>query len=170
MEEWVIHKGLHSSLSNFWLRFFPRIGHKPVTYRFMFLKDDWYPFKDPDDLDINKLAGFSYGWHHKNSVRIGWTPMFSVEGMFTLYFYIYNNGERITKTFANISSGTEYELEISLHNNKVVFDMKQEKSLQSVKADENFTLPKTKIGYFLWFYFGGNKRAPKKMTVYLKKN
>ena len=167
MERWVIRKGWHFSLSNILMRFIPRMGTKSVTYNFMFEKDSWFQAKDPDDFDINKLCGFSFGYHHKNSVRVGWTPMFSTPGNFTLYFYIYNNGERISKTFTNVRPGTEYDLTISFDDDKVSFAIKSEKSPDVTSASEKFILPWFRLGYYLWPYFGGNKTAPKKIAMYL---
>ena len=168
MNEWTIWKGWHESLSNICKRLLPRIGTKPVTYTFLFTKENWFPYKDSDDLDINKLAGYSYLNHHKNSVRIGWTPMFNREGYYTLYFYLYNNGQRIMTRFADIAPGTEYSIKISLKDDNVIFDLIEKNELIH-SAKEKFIIPKWKIGYYLWFYFGGNKPAPKKMSVFLKK-
>ena len=167
MERWVIRKGWHTSLSNIWMRLLPKTGARSITYNFMFEKDSWFPAKDPDDFDINKLCGFSFGYHHKNSVRVGWTPMFSTPGNFTLYFYIYNNGERIYKTFANVKPGTEYDLTIYFDDDKVFFEMKSEKSPDITSTSEKFVLPGFRLGYYLWPYFGGNKTAPKRISMFL---
>ena len=171
MCKWVIWKGWHFSLSNFWQRFILKIGTKPVTYKFNLPKENWFPYSDPDDLDINKLAGFSFGWHHVNSVRIGWTPEFKKEGWFTLYFYIYNEGIRTMKKFANIKSSEDYSITISFVEQLkyVSFDMTGG-GLAPVKASEVFIIPSFRIGYTLWWYFGGNKTAPKEMVVNLKMN
>ena len=170
MDKWVIWKGWHACLSNIFQRLCLRVGTKPITYTFLFLKDNWYPYTDEDDLDINKLAGFSYGLHHKNSIRIGWIPSFINQGKFSLCFYIYNNGERYFQAFADINPGTEYKLTISLKDGKVFFELKSEKSNESVIDSVNFVVPKFKLGYYLWFYFGGNKTAPKRMVVFLNKD
>jgi len=169
MAKWKICKGWHFSLSNFWMRFIPRIGTCPVTYKFKFPKEDWFPYSDPDDLDISKLCGFSYGLHHNNSVRIGWTPDFKKEDQFILYFYLYNNGVRITREFSKINSDIDYSLTISFDAFEfVTFDMSNDAGIMPVKASEKFILPACKIGYSLWWYFGGNKTAPKKMVIWLK--
>ena len=171
MEKWTIWKGWHFSLSHILERFIPRIGTGPVTYDFKFPKENWFPYVDKDDLDISKLAGFSYGCHHKDSIRIGWTPDFHKEGYFILYFYIYNNGVRKMIKFTGIRALVDYSLTISLlpEINYVTFDMTNNCGFSPVKASEMFVVPKTKIGYFLWFYFGGNKTAPKDMMVWLKR-
>lgn len=170
MDKWTIWKGWHFSLSNIWERFIPRIGTGPVTYTFKLPKETWFPYKDPDDLDINKLAGYSYGYHHTNSIRIGWTPDFGREGCFTLYFYIYNNGVRTMKKFTGIKADIEYSLTITLVPgiNYVTFDMTSGGGMPPVKASETFVVPSFKLGYSLWWYFGGNKTAPKKMVAWIK--
>ena len=168
MKKWTIWKGWHFSLSNIWKRFIPRIGTGPVTYIFKLPKENWFPYKDPDDLDINKLAGYSYGWHHTDSIRIGWTPDFGREGYFTLYFYLYNSKVRTIKKFASVKADLDYAITISLvpELNYVTFDMIGETT--PVKASEVFIIPSFKLGYSLWWYFGGNKTAPKKMIAWLK--
>lgn len=170
MEKWTVWKGWHFSLSNIWERFIPRIGSGPVTYKFKLPKETWFPYADKDDLDINKLAGFSFLNHHTNSVRIGWTPDFDKEGYFTLYFYLYNGGIRTIKKFATIKADTDYSLTISFFKavNYVNFYMVGDSQIQPVKANEVFVLPTLKLGYSLWWYFGGNKTAPKDMIIWLK--
>jgi hypothetical protein len=170
MEKWTIFKGWHYSLSNFWKRFIPKIGAKPVKYEFNLPIDTWFEYSTPDDLDINKLFGFSFMRHHTNSVRVGWTPDFKKEGQFTLWFYIYNGGIRTIKRFTNIKADIDYTLTISFVKelNYVSFDMTG--GGVSVKASEIFFLPSCKIGYYLWFYFGGNKKAPKEIITWIKKS
>ena len=170
MAKWTICKGWHYSLSNFWMRFIPRIGTGPVTYKFNLPKEDWFPYADPDDLDINKLAGYSYGYHHDNSIRIGWTPNFEKEGQFILYFYIYNNGVRTIKKFEVINADTDYSLTISVDEkiDYVTFSLIYKAGYTPIKDGVKFVVPFFKIGYSLWWYFGGNKTAPKEMVIFLK--
>ncbi len=87
-----------------------------------------------------------------------------------MYFYAYNDGVRTIREFSNIKGDTDYSLTISFIKelDYVTFDMTG--GGLSVKASEVYVLPKNKIGYFLWFYFGGNKKAPKRISVWLKKS
>ena len=43
--------------------------------------------RNEDDEDINKLYGFSYGVHHKNSLRFSWKPDFNNKGMIKVSAY-----------------------------------------------------------------------------------
>ncbi len=168
MNKWTIKKGSHYSLSNFWKRFLPKIGCGPVTYKFKFQKDAWYPYETIDDCDINKLAGFGFGNHHTNSVRIGWLPEFSRPGYIGLYFYNYNEKIRTIRKFADIQVDFEHTLTISFIKeiNYLTFDMKGRFPATMI---EIFVLPEFKIGYFLWPYFGGNGTAPKKLDIFLER-
>lgn len=180
MAKWTIHKGFHASFSNFWQRLRLRYGHKPVKVRISFDHSCWFRFKDNDDLDINKLFGYSMGWHHENSVRIGWRPDFNNPGKIELFFYTYNNSKRFFTYFATIDcsawndktmSGVlnEYEVEIYFMEgiNYLVFELFKDGN-QIQKSSIPYILPNKKLGYYLWFYFGGNKTAPQTMSANIK--
>jgi len=167
MLKWIIEKGQHYSLSNFWQRFIPRIGTSPVSYKFNIPAGTWFPYADPDDLDINKLAGFSYGYHHTNSVRIGWVPNFKKEGTISLYIYNYNKSVRYSCPFIDIDCDKDYKVEISFNTSQhyVSFEIFDKDGVHIKKQSAEFAIPTIRIGYFLWFYFGGNKTAPKEMVA-----
>jgi hypothetical protein len=171
MLKWIINKGCHFSLSNFWQRFIPKIGTSPVNYKFNIPKETYFPYVDPNDLDINKLAGFSFLNHHTNSVRIGWVPNFKKENTISLYIYIYNKSIRYSYPFADIDCDKDYRVEISFNASQhyVSFEIFDENDVHIKKQSAEFAIPKFRIGYFLWFYFGGNKTAPKEMVAWLSK-
>ena len=170
MAKWIVRKGWHTSLSNFWLRLIPKWNNWPVTkYKFNISGDNWYPYKDIDDLDINKFFGFTFGDRHKNSIRVGWTPYFNNKGKFTLYFYLYNKGVRSFFRFTEVMADTDYSIKILLEYGRVTFELFSDSGESSAKSSERFEVPKKRIGYYLWFYFGGNKTAPKDMRAYIKK-
>lgn len=171
MAKWIINKGWHSSLSNFWLRLVPKWNNgKPVTYKFKMSGDNWYPYKEPDDHDVNKFFGFSMGLHHKDSIRLGWAPNFNKRGSFNIYFYLYNNGARFFSRFTKINADTDYTITISVDFGYVTFELFDQDGNSIAKSSERFSVPDKKIGYYLWFCFGGNKPAPKEMTAWLTKN
>ena len=169
MAKWIVRKGWHESLSNLWLRIIPKWNNWPVTkYKFKMSGDNWFPYKDIDDLDINKFFGFSLGWHHKDSIRVGWTPDFNNKGRFTLYFYLYNNSVRSFTRFTEIKGDTDYSIKILLEYGRVTFELFDSNGESIAKSSERFVVPEKRLGYYLWFYFGGNKVAPGKMTAWIK--
>src|ERR1700741_1895419 len=171
MAKWTIKKGWHTSLSNLWQRIIPKWNDTPVMYYFKISKENWYPFIEPDDLDINKLCGFSFGKHHKNSVRVGWTPDFTNSNRFTLHFYLYNGGIRKMAKFVDIQADTDYSVKISFIKQLgyVTFTLFNSDGYEIARGSEKFIVPENRPGYYLWFYFGGNKVAPKKMICWLRK-
>lgn len=48
---------------------------------------------------VQKIAGFSRGWHHWNSVRLG---IRKENDYYALYLYAYVKGERIIKRLGNV--------------------------------------------------------------------
>lgn len=48
---------------------------------------------------VQKIAGFSRGWHHKNSIRLG---IRKENDYCVLYLYAYINGERVIKRICNV--------------------------------------------------------------------
>jgi len=175
MLKWIIKKGRHYSFSNFWQRLGLKIGSGKVSYKFNVPAETWFPYSDPDDLDINKLAGFSFGYHHCNSIRIGWVPNFKKEGTISLWIYNYNKSARCFFPLVDIECGKDYQVDISFNKqNKehqyVSFEVFDGSGEQIKKQSAEFTLPAILIGYYLWFYFGGNKTAPKKMELLLCKS
>ena len=88
-----IKKGKHRSGLHFGL-------HKSKQFKYIAnFKKAWFEKRNADDEDINKLCGFSYGWHHNDSFRIGWKPDFAIPGMINLYAYWYNKGKRFNSKF-----------------------------------------------------------------------
>lgn len=89
MKTQIIKKGNH--YTNWWQR---RWGICPQNF-VMNIKVDkswWYPYKNPDSYDINKIVGSSFGDHRQNSLRLGWVPDFENEGVNKLYWYSTENG------------------------------------------------------------------------------
>ncbi len=168
MKPWVIRKGWHYSLSNLLARFKIHKGVAPISVNFNLSDTCWFPYKDTDDNDINKLFGYSFGWHHKNSIRVGWVPNFTKKDKICLYFYNYNNGQRTMEAFADVWCCLDYTIVISVDEKgkSCVFDLYRKGSLEKERS-VTFTVPKKKLGYYLWPYFGGNKTAPTKMVFKL---
>lgn len=148
-----IKKGNHYSLH------LPKLhlGKTNLKVKFRFLDGCWFPLKVKDDYAVNKLCGWSYGWHHKNSIRCGWTPN-KEQDKIDLFFYIYSNGERHIHSFCTIDIRTEYSLEIDLIINLLSFSIRSDSSPSTILS-YYYEKPKSKLGYMLFPYIGGNLPA-----------
>lgn len=142
-------------------------GTTKQKVKFRFSKNCIYPVDEKNDF-TNKLFGWSYGLHHKNSIRVGWRPAFDAEKSkrIDLFFYSYNNGTRKVEYFHSVYVLVDNELtiEVFTEKNRVVFSMSE-----FIKEEFPFVLPQFKYGYFLYPYFGGNPTAPQNITINLKR-
>lgn len=159
-----VKKGNHYSIHPIGIHF----GIRKFKFRFKLDGSCLYPILDADDYDLNKLYGFSYGYHHKNSIRIGWRPDERDDKKIQLHSYVYNKGKRTMNYIDSIITDKWYEMEIeTLLCNKVVFTLSDNKVLS--KRTEDFVMPKFIAGYFLDFYIGGNKPARKDTIAYIER-
>ena len=155
-----------------------KITGKPIYYDEHIIKFDdtiIYGLPDEDQMDVNKLFGFSYGFHHTNSDRIGfrYVPGKGVE----IVLYSYCNGKReSTKHIAYVEIGKRYNVSFSveLYNKErciipCVMDADNYNAtpeIYSFYIYDNGESAKTKLRYSLGLYFGGNRRAPHIITIY----
>ncbi len=133
---------------------------------FKFNRNSWYvrTSDDQDWLDINKLTGISFGFHKKNSLRIGWRPIFDQKEQIELFIYAYNNGKREFISFAQIKTDETYQFQLLMNRpeQKAVWEIK---GLNNKELEYHF--PSTRWGYFLFPYFGGNNQAPQDITIHV---
>ena len=66
---------------------------KMRTAKFLFTDSCLFDLHDEDQWDVNKLFGFSIGYHHKTSFRFGWRPKLD-SGRIEIVGYEYNDGIR----------------------------------------------------------------------------
>ena len=143
----------------------PRLQYnlKKLNFNVLVDKNCEYHLGDNDQYDINKLYGISWGLHHKNSFRIGWTYD-ELEHAIKLFLYTYNNSVRSWDYLCTIP--LEYKLKFNItftrENNIIVI-----KWLDKTEIIY-FEFPEKKWGYYLWPYFGGNKKAPHNITIKLQ--
>lgn len=125
-----------------------------------------------DQTDVNKLFGYSWGCHHKNSDRIGFRYNPFLDNV-EIVLYSYVNGKRMPTThIANIEIGKKVKigLHIKLGSWATVSKYGISRYI-NVTVDEDVTLTKeyecedASFGYTLGGYFGGNRRAPHKITI-----
>lgn len=138
--------------------------NEKVSYMVTFDDSGLYIDDTLDKYDVNKLFGFSNGWHHKNSYRFGWNSLY---GKIHVYGYSYINGKRFSQEFAVIRPNEEYRMTIRVKNGKCIYTITDsEFKINQIVVN----VPSKSIyGYMLWPYFGGNKTAPQKIKINLGK-
>ena len=169
MRKIVIRKGRHYPFVPFALPFCVR-KNKIASRRtnFMFTDSCMYDLQDEDQWDVNKLFGFSIGHHKKRtSFRFGWRPILS-ENKIEIVAYEYHGGIRqVTKPIGVVELNTWYRC--------VIFYIPHHQQTNYIFGDLSFTTDyfnlnkKHGLGYTLGIYFGGNEKAPHKITIYKKR-
>lgn len=139
---------------------------KKVEYIVKFPSSCIYELNKKDQMDINKLFGFSLGvLHHQNSVRFGWNYL---EGKIILHAYCYEDGKRNNSFITRIPLDQEFKLGIFVEENVYTFVVENLKTNHKSKV-KMYGKQKFKFGYNLWPYFGGNNPAPHDMSIELTK-
>jgi len=159
---YLIKKGKHFASG---LHFGFHCNKKVYDRTISFSKECWWKTpRNNDDYDINKLCGFSYGFHQKNSLRIGWIPDFKNKNQIILFAYWHNNSsQHFFKYLTSIPTETQFDVEIVCGKKKAYF--KINKKITSIA----FKKPSFTLGYYLYPYFGGNNTAPNNMTIKITK-
>lgn len=128
-------------------------------------------YRLPEGYDqVNKLFGFSEGFHHWNSARIGWRCIDGAK--IELLAYCYVDGERIIKPLLSCKPNTWIFCNIQNQDTKYVFKVFNAKEkLASVSVEKRrkmtfYSLFKLFI-YNLYPYFGGKFPAPRDMNIYM---
>ena len=131
--------------------------------------DDSFKYDiDTDQTDINKMFGFSYGYHHHNSDRIGWryTPN---KNQVEILLYSYDQKKVIKKhiTFVDLNDVIKIGLTVikdhyTKERNVIVY-LYQNNSFSHFNYV--FYCPSSVINYSLGWYFGGNRCAPHNIKI-----
>lgn len=126
-----------------------------------------------DQSDINKLFGFSYGFHHNNSDRIGWRYIQKSDQV-EILLYSYVDKKRIKRHIAYMDIGVAYDVKLSVElkypgkNRRVRVDIY---NLESKEVPfiyiTHFSYEQVwyYIKYTLGLYFGGNRKAPHNIII-----
>jgi len=156
---------------NFPMPIFLRKGHSySISKHYLFTDSAIYHFEDDDQYDVNKLFGFSCGYHHNTSFRFGWRPNKDLTKM-EIVGYEYFNGvctQVIPVCEVMLNIPYNYTLTYDGTLNEVIYDIKgvypnnvYAYAKRSIVLKHNFN-----IGYKLYLYFGGNKKAPHDIIIY----
>lgn len=126
---------------------------------------------------INKLMGYSIGYHLNNSVRIGWRYSAKHKKIEVL-LYEYVKGIRLQPSthlcYLNLNKSYQITMKTSYNisgsKTRILIDGgASSKALVNRDFVNLFQIKKTVISYDLGLYFGGKKRAPHKIIVYKNK-
>lgn len=136
-----------------------------IKKRFRLTESCLYWFNDEDQHDINKLFGFSIGYHHNNSYRFGYRPNNKLNGFEIVGYEYVDSIRKPSKHICDVeidrwynyylkynSRTNEIEFIVINDNNKIINKIYH---LINLKNNINF-------GYTLGYYFGGNKKPPHK--------
>jgi len=134
-----------------------------MDYYVKFNKDCIYVDTSNDRFDVNKLFGFSIGYHHTNSHRFGWNVL---DGKINIYSYSYVNKKRVIKQLCIIEPEKRYKFSIIVKGSNTFFNiLDDDYILSQVVVPMGFE--KKVWGYKLWPYFGGNKVSPQTIHITL---
>jgi len=137
---------------------------------FKFDESAIYFFNDNDQYNVNKLFGFSIGFHHNNSVRFGWRPNNDLTKI-EIVGYEYVNKVRVPTIpicEVNLNQWYEYKLRYIEFHNQIEYSVKN--VLKHHNVIHPITLKrKFNLGYKLYLYFGGNKKTPHDIIIYCRR-
>ena len=162
MKKYTIKAGQHYSFH------LPKlyVGKKDFKITCQFTESCRYDLGTIDQLDINKLAGISFGYHEINSIRIGWNYNWK-NNKIDLYWYIYEDGFRRYGKIDSCEIGEVKEIELLLLKDSKEFYIKTNNANLTV----NYRYPELLIGYYLFPYFGGEPYpAPHDVELYMSFN
>lgn len=170
----VIHKGTHRARPLYWLRWWALlINPKKISRKVMFFFDSKYELPDGDQEDHNKLFGVAFGGVHRNSARYGWRYSLDKK-KFILSAYVYAGGNRIMEDLCECVANHWYQCDL------LIVDTSMGKYYQFlVYSESGHTLNpdsyvirkrgQSLFGFLLGSYFGGNRPAPNRISIDLKK-
>jgi hypothetical protein len=134
---------------------------------YMFTESCLYDLKDEDQHDVNKLFGFSIGYHHNTSFRFGWRAILETKQIEIVAYEYHDKIRQATIPIGKIETNKWYRFVLGyfplLHT-----------TVYSVNGTTLGTTNKSNLkkkwglGYTLGLYFGGNESAPQDIIVYKK--
>ena len=166
MKSYKIKKNSHYS----GFHFRPFLCASTLSFNFTFNDSCKYDLHNIDQYDIHKLTGLSFGYHHNNSIRLGWRYN-TQTSQIDLYPYIYY--------LSNKPKGYLVPVIASVNINEKVFGkiIRSKNSYRimlynktEIIADYSFEIDSDiipDVGYILFPYFGGNMKAPHDITIQL---
>jgi hypothetical protein len=157
--KYTIEEGEHSST----VQIAPFHGTQ-IKFKVIFNETAKYTSVDPiNQWDVNKLFGFSdcNSQHHENSARVGWRWL---NDKLELLAYVYVNGVETNEKICDVNFDEEIYCEIvdmGEHYKFIVND-------STVTMNRGCSNKGGLFRYYLFFYFGGDEKAPHDITVKIK--
>lgn len=168
--EYIIRKGRHRS--GFYFSPILRKESVESVSRVVGINQSMlYNFGSIDNWDVNKLWGYSFGFHHRNSIRMGWSVSSENEGKrIQLYAYIYNRGKRIIIKISDpiLPAEKDYFVKTSIcieRDDRIRVDLIDYKGIFCSESIPFIVPSGCYWGYWLFPYFGGNKCATHDVRV-----
>lgn len=147
----------------FWWR------RKSFTWTVKFTESCRYDLQNEDQGDTNKLIGIGYLWgHHKDSARFGWHYDTKTEQV-EILSYCYVNGRRVVQHVCHCMIGQGYDLHLKVLSTCYYFSVHYNGDAMSIGLASVDYWHRKKFMYRLGCYFGGNKSAPRDISIELKK-
>lgn len=163
------HKGTHRARPFYWLAWFPVLFRKVIKRQVCFDFSCKYELPGGDQADHNKLFGVSYSLSpKKNSARFAWR-FDPVKNRFILSAFCHINGQMIMQDICEAFATKQYDCFLTINSDAYCFRVTFS---QTGSVIGNARIPKQgnkRIGFLLGPYFGGNRTAPQKMSLTLKK-
>jgi hypothetical protein len=127
-----------------------------------------YLLDTENQLDINKLFGIGYfPHHHKHSVRFGWRWS-AKKQMVEIFAYVYSAGLRHESRMVDVRLGSW--MRYTIHAERDFYALEVVSATGQTASKVVYVKPSWKgLGYKLSPYFGGNKTAPHKMRIEIRK-
>jgi len=138
-----------------------------IIKEFNFSDSAIYHFDDDDQWDVNKLFGFSIGFHHDNSYRFGWRPNKDLTKI-EIVGYEYIDKIRVPTIpiwEVELNKWYKYELKYNAVLGQIEYLVTGNNEYRGIVHPITIKL---NWGYKLFLYFGGNKKAPHDITIYKK--
>ncbi len=156
-----LHFGVHFSITKEW-------------YKVRFSKECLYHPLDWEN-DYNKLCGWSYGYHHTNSIRACWRPYVTGSLLhplpepteIELCLYIYENGVRkISPKTIVVPVEVDFDLQLKYDTSIDTLLLNIPSLGNGISMDYSVT---PCLGYRLFPFFGGNEPSPQVMDIKLER-
>jgi len=167
-----IRKNKHYPFPYFFIPIPKWISKNKITSmkrRYWFDESCLYDLHDEDQLDINKLFGFSIGWHHNTSFRFGWRANL-IDKKIEIFAYEYQDKIRQKPIFIDsveLNNWVTFELSYLSSKNFVRYSVMDKKRI--TRYNPVNIKKKNGLGYTLGLYFGGNKKAPQDIHISIEK-
>lgn len=161
-------KGRHRARPLYWLRWWPILFNPAViSRRVIFTHSSKYELPGGDQEDHNKLFGVGFLRPHNRSARFCWR-WDQARQVFILSAYLYINGARYFEDLCDCVANHYYDCHLRITETEYQFTVRKESGdyLARMAFSKGHG---RKLGLLLGPYFGGNRPAPKDLTIQLKK-